>query len=323
MTVTVTDNTKRFHGSGSGGPFTWTWRFLANSDILVYRISNPDEDYPLHETRELLLEGIDYTLAGAGSYTGGSLILNAALESGTDLLIERATPATQSISIRNQGNNFRPEVHENVFDRLTMLIQDMPRSLNHRVSLLENRVTEVEARGFTVTLPVAATAIALTIPVDTQYGNVVVDLPPSGTVTIIKRGADAYGVTFAVTVPGQTIDPYDPLSGDGEYAQLTLVGSNWVITGAGYLGEGVYNFFLPQMAVGIGSITEVPTISGPVVVYLPASGTVKVIKKGADANQITFAVTVPGQTIDPYDPLSGDGEYMEMTLFGTVWRKTG
>lgn len=174
MTVAVTDCSKRFHGGGSTGPFTWTWRFLANSDINVYLVANPNEADISQEVRELLSEGDDYLLAGAGSYTGGSLILVVALAVGTDLVIERNTAAVQNVSIRNQGNNFRPEVHETVFDRLTMMQQDRDRdidtntaeinglkprmttaesnidSLEVRASSLENRATSLEERATSV-----------------------------------------------------------------------------------------------------------------------------------------------------------------------------
>lgn len=221
MTVAVSDSSKRFHGAGSGGPFTWTWRFLANADIDVYRVLVPDEDHPDLEVRSsALVEGVDYTLAGAGSYTGGSLILNAVLAVGTDLIVERNTDLLQSVSIRNQGNNFRPEIHEDVFDHLTMITQD-----------LERRLDFAETRTFTVTVAQAAVGVGSIVPVDTTAGNAIVDLPASGTVLIIKTSADVNTVDWVVTVGGQTIDPYDPLSGDGEFIEFTLIGMKWRRTG--------------------------------------------------------------------------------------------
>jgi lysophospholipase L1-like esterase len=130
MTVSATDNSKRFHGSNSTGPFTWTFRFMANTDMKVYRIPLPDELNPAGEIRLLLAEGDDYTISGAATYAGGSLTLSTALATGEDLLIQRATVATQKVSIRNQGSNFLPEVHEDVFDRLTMISQDNDNKIN-------------------------------------------------------------------------------------------------------------------------------------------------------------------------------------------------
>lgn len=220
MTVAVSDSSKRFHGAGSGGPFTWTWRFLVNSDIDVFLISEPDEDHEDLELRTSLVEGVDYTLAGAGSYTGGSLILNVNLAVGTDLVIDRNTDLLQMVSIRNQGNNFRPEIHEDVFDHLTMIAQDQ-----------ERRIDLLESQTFTVNITQGAVGIASIVPVDTAAGDAIVNLPASGTVTIIKTSDDANTVDYAVTGGGQTIDAYDPLSGDGDFIQFTLIGTKWRRTG--------------------------------------------------------------------------------------------
>lgn len=151
MTVMVTDSSKRFHGSGSTGPFTWTWRFLKNSDIQVYRIAEPNKNDPATEVLTLLVEGVDYTLTGAGSYDGGSISsLSSPLVAGTDLLVKRATAATQEVSIRNQGNNFRPEVHEDVFDRLTMIIQDRDSKVGYLLGVilyLKSVIANIAAAG--------------------------------------------------------------------------------------------------------------------------------------------------------------------------------
>lgn len=147
MTVLVNQSSKRFHGTGSVGPLTWTWRFLANTDILVYRIAEPNEDDPTTEVRELLGGG-DYILTGAGSYNGGRLTLASPLLDGEDLIIERRTEALQKVSIRNQGNNFLPATHEDVFDRLTMMIQDRERQIDTNtedITGLKARMTVAEA----------------------------------------------------------------------------------------------------------------------------------------------------------------------------------
>lgn len=145
MTLMVTDSEKRFNGSDSTGPFTWTWRFLSNDDIKVYKIAEPNADATLEVLEEL---GVgDYTLTGAGTYTGGSLTLAVALPVGQDLLIQRETEITQEVNIRDQGGNFRPETHEEVFDRLTMMIQDQSRRNAQNeleLSLLKTRMLTAE-----------------------------------------------------------------------------------------------------------------------------------------------------------------------------------
>lgn len=142
MTVTATTNSTRFHGSGSTGPFTWTWRFLDNDDVKVYLINDPDESAPEAEARTLLTEGDDYTLTGAETYGGGSLTLVSALATGTDLLVVRRTGLLQEVSIRNQGDQFFPETHEDVFDKLTMAAQDLSSRVDdmEELSTFENEI---------------------------------------------------------------------------------------------------------------------------------------------------------------------------------------
>lgn len=147
MTVMTNESSKRFHGAGSAGPFTWTWRFLSKADLLVYLILAPDEEDVSREVRTLLTEGVDYTVTGAGSYAGGSLTLTEPLAEGADLLVRRSTKLTQEVSIRNQGNNFRPATHEDIFDRLTMMVQDRDRDLAEKsdvVELLKARIEQAE-----------------------------------------------------------------------------------------------------------------------------------------------------------------------------------
>jgi hypothetical protein len=191
MTVLSTTSSQRFHGSGSAGPFTFSWRFLDNADLLVYRIDNPD-DNPLVEVKTLLTEGVDYSLNGAGSYSGGSLTLATSLIADTDLLLERHTSPLQQTDIRNQGNNFLPEVHEDAFDHAVMMIQDRQRAIDE----LEAYLLAVETLAATnrVTLYDAVGAADAVVFADASAGPVEVNLPaandPSAKVTIIVK-ADA------------------------------------------------------------------------------------------------------------------------------------
>ncbi len=117
MTVESTVNKAQFNGSGSVGPFTFDFRFFANSEIHVIKTSTANVDTDLVETT-------NYTVAGAGTSTGGSVTLVTALATGETLTIYREIALVQTTSIRNQGAFF-PEIHETVFDRLTMMVQQL------------------------------------------------------------------------------------------------------------------------------------------------------------------------------------------------------
>ncbi|MCO7513709.1 hypothetical protein NJF44_01355 [Pseudomonas guariconensis] len=117
MTVSTTDSVEEYV---SGGPaFPIPYRFLQNSDIEAVLVHQDG-------TSETLVLGTQYTLTGAGSQDGGTLTSTYAASvlatPGATLSISRVMTPVQPTDLRNQGRYFA-EIHENVFDRLTMLIQ--------------------------------------------------------------------------------------------------------------------------------------------------------------------------------------------------------
>ena len=209
MTVPNLPNSAIFQGSGSSGPFTFAFPFFENSDI-VATVADPSGN-----TSNAVVDSI----TGAGTDTGGSLTLTDPLLSGYSLTITRSMQIEQQTTLPNGGPFFAATI-ESAFDYLTMIDQQ-----------LATRIGSIETRGFTINLTQVSAGTVVTTPVPTQYGNVVVNLPVSGTVKVMKIGTDVYTVSFAVTVGGQTIDPIDPLSVDGQFVELTLIGTQWRVTG--------------------------------------------------------------------------------------------
>lgn len=120
MTVSTTLDRGYFAGDGSNKNFPFNFRFFDNSQIYVYVIANDGTI-----TGKTL--NVDYTLSGAMSPGGGQVVFTTAPPLGVgpyvnNVLIQRIIPQTQPTSIRNQAAFF-PATHEDVFDRLTMLIQ--------------------------------------------------------------------------------------------------------------------------------------------------------------------------------------------------------
>lgn len=126
MTVSTTLNKAQFDGSGSTGPFTFNFRFLDNSHIVVIKTAS-SVDTTLTETT-------DYTLTGAGSYSGGSITLDTALAVGETLTVYRYVPYTQSTDFRNQSAFFA-ELHEDQFDILTMQAQQLAEAVERSVKV--------------------------------------------------------------------------------------------------------------------------------------------------------------------------------------------
>ncbi|MGH8810355.1 MAG: hypothetical protein ACREXO_00030 [Advenella sp.] len=117
MTVSTEVNQAAYTGNGVTTVFPYTFRILNASNLTVTRID-------LQEVETVLTLGTDYTVTGAGSYNGGAVTLPQPLLNGYSLVIERDLAIVQETDLRNQGTFFA-EVHEDAFDYLTMIIQQV------------------------------------------------------------------------------------------------------------------------------------------------------------------------------------------------------
>ncbi len=121
MTVSSQTNNATFVGNGVTTVFPLPFRFFANGDVFAYFI-----DTTTCASTPMAL-GTDYTLAGAAEpeVNGNAvsvLTTTVPLANGRGLYVERIMQEVQSTEIVNQGEFFA-STHEDVFDRLTMLIQ--------------------------------------------------------------------------------------------------------------------------------------------------------------------------------------------------------
>lgn len=154
MTVSTEVDHNDYIGNGVTTSFPYTFRIFKKSDLVVQVVD-------LNENITELILDTDYTVTGAGGYTGGNVILVTALANGYQISITRELPLTQETDLRNQGKFFA-EVHEDAFDKLTMLIQQgtglarlalrRPTSfstyydaLNYRISNLKDPVADKDA----------------------------------------------------------------------------------------------------------------------------------------------------------------------------------
>ena len=114
MTVSTTDSIQTFAGNGAS-VFPFGFRFLDNSHLVVTRIN-------VYGDNTLLVLGPDYSVTGAGSQNGGSVILISPLLVGERLVVSRVMPIVQPTDLRNQGK-YLAETQETSLDRLTMIAQ--------------------------------------------------------------------------------------------------------------------------------------------------------------------------------------------------------
>lgn len=174
MTVTTTLDRQEFNGDGANKVFPFNFRFFTNDQIKVSTISPDGFVVPQAETTH-------YTLTGANLSGGGvvTMIIAPPLTvPPTKILIQRVIVPVQPTSIRNQGSFF-PQIHEDVFDRLTMLIQQAIAGVaNSDQELL--RTVRGAPREVLAELPPALTRANKIMGFD-SLGNPVGVLPGSGT----------------------------------------------------------------------------------------------------------------------------------------------
>lgn len=115
MTVSTINSVAEFVTNGVVRNFPFYFKFLDNKDLVVAYIS------PEGVSSDLVM-GTHYTVSGASNDRGGSITTIAALAGPGQLIVSRDMEAYQQTSLRNQGK-FLAETHEDVFDRLTMLVQ--------------------------------------------------------------------------------------------------------------------------------------------------------------------------------------------------------
>lgn len=118
MTVSTQPTFKTYAGAGLAGPFPIPFRFTANSDVVVKKISAAGVVSTLTGN----------TITGAGEALGGSLNTAAVVASGETLLLYRDTPRTQPADY-TASDDFPAEVHEGALDRAIMILQEVARDL--------------------------------------------------------------------------------------------------------------------------------------------------------------------------------------------------
>lgn len=207
MTLQTSADRQTFNGSGGTGPFTFNFRFFQNSDIMVIRVTGG--------VATSMVETIDYTLTGAGSYSGGSITLVNALQSGETMTVARIMDIIQPTSIRNQSAYF-PSLHEDTFDRLTMLIQ---------------QVNDVAQSVRLTVAPTAAGAVPV-IEADASLSDVTIDINGLSFVIVSKKDATANKVIISDS-SGKTVEGLtqyrDGLQGMNETVFLVLMGTDWKV----------------------------------------------------------------------------------------------
>jgi hypothetical protein len=132
MTLASAANENHYTGNGSTLTYAYGFKIFDDDDLTV----KVREDVT-GSTEITLTKTTHYTVTGTGAAAGGNVVLvdgvfdwisASTLASGFLLSISRQMDLTQTTDIRNQGP-FLPETHEDKFDVLTMIDQQLDSKL--------------------------------------------------------------------------------------------------------------------------------------------------------------------------------------------------
>ncbi|SNS15692.1 sialidase family protein [Pseudomonas segetis] len=131
MTVQTTTNVATGIGNGVTTVFPVGYKFNQDADLVVFLIETATS------IATLQILNSDYSVQGAGDDDGGSItFLAAAPASGYSVKVTRLVDLLQLTDLRNQGKFFA-EVHEDVFDLLVMMIQQVAQATDSSLHLNE------------------------------------------------------------------------------------------------------------------------------------------------------------------------------------------
>lgn len=162
MTISTTTARNTYTGSGTTGPFSFTFKIFAAADLRVVKRSSAGAE-------TVLAFPADYSVSGVGNAAGGSITLVVALTVGELLSIRRVPANVQPTSIRNQGT-FLPATHEDQFDRLLTQVQRLQDDVDRAVKAQESS----DPAGLSMKLR-PETGKVLTWQSPTEIGNSTLD----------------------------------------------------------------------------------------------------------------------------------------------------
>jgi hypothetical protein len=197
MTVPTTSSVwGPYAGNGVTTVFPYSGRIFTAADLVVTQ-TDPAEV----ETVKVL--NTDYNISGVGLPNGGSVTMLVAPPAGYFLTLRRVLDIVQLTDIKNQGA-FHAEIHEDVFDRLTMFIQQQQEQILRLLSGSE----AAPVAGFVMTITgvsagAASAAVLFATPMNDADYTILFLTPTWATQCIASdKTTNGFTVNFSIPSPG-------------------------------------------------------------------------------------------------------------------------
>lgn len=118
MTVSTQLNYVSYPGDNVATNFAFSFPVFDSADLYVYYQDN------VTKLLTLLILGVDYSVTGVGSPTGGAVVTTVPVPNTVRILITRVVPLTQDLDVLNEGG-FYPANFEKALDTQEMAIQQI------------------------------------------------------------------------------------------------------------------------------------------------------------------------------------------------------
>ena len=160
MTISSEINKDRYVGNGTATVFSYSFK-IVDADHIVVKIADEDD------VATTLVENTHYTLSGVGSDGGGDVTLldltalvgSSALPSDYSLTLLREIPLLQDIDLNNQGN-FYAETHEQFFDKIMMICQQLKEQIDRAYVVSETSGVDPASLDEALAVSIAAAEAA-------------------------------------------------------------------------------------------------------------------------------------------------------------------
>jgi hypothetical protein len=190
MTVTSASARNDYTGSNSAGPFAFTFKVFAYSQLVVYVTD-------LSGNITTLTWGVGFAATGVNNAAGGTITLTTAVTTGYAISIQRNVALTQLYDFRNQGEFF-PATYEDAQDYGRMVDQELAAAQARMFQLPAasaiSPVVGTLTAGDYLRVNLAGTGIeAVTTVVAAQ------NFLQSGTGAVVRSANSKMGEVFSVT----------------------------------------------------------------------------------------------------------------------------
>lgn len=241
-TVSVETTRHVYSGSGTTGPFPYLFKIWLDSDLEVAK-------FDANGGRQLLTLNVDYTVTGAGTDTGGNVILSNVLPAGYKLSIRRQMPLLQNQNFV-PNNPVRAKNLNDSLDALDHQIQQVADDAGRSVQLptdslsgplylrpLASHLIGWDAAGESLRNYATTTVQSASLDVIGNYGDNL-----ATAVSVIGSGVQDLWIDKAITLTGDVIVPKNitlhvlragRINGTYNLSIGNLVAGRWQIFGMG------------------------------------------------------------------------------------------